>query len=68
MYLCRCNEKSTKTIIGISGGVILLALLSFFTFGRHSKVVEGLKQQTASLMKKSTSQTSTWTWRRHSPI
>lgn len=45
-------KKSTKTIIGISGGVILLALLSFFTFGRHSKVVEGLKQQTASLMKK----------------
>lgn len=45
-------KNSTKKIIAISAGLVLLAACCLLTFGRHSKVVEGIKQQTASLMKK----------------
>lgn len=43
----------SKTLrIGIISGVILLlALGSLFTFGRHTKVVESIKQQAASVMR-----------------
>ncbi|MCQ2284431.1 MAG: hypothetical protein MJZ57_05970 [Bacteroidales bacterium] len=39
-------------IICLSAGAILLAALALFTFGRHTKVIENLKQQTATLMNK----------------
>jgi hypothetical protein len=35
----------------ISGAILLLALGSLFTFGRHTKVVESIKQQAASVMR-----------------
>lgn len=43
---------STKKIIGICAGAVLLAVVCVFTFGRHSKMVEGIKQQTATMLKK----------------
>ena len=45
-------KNSTKKQISISAGAVLLVMCCIFTFGRHSKMVEGIKQQTASLMKK----------------
>lgn len=42
----------TKKIIGICAGAVLLAVVCVFTFGRHSKMVEGIKQQTATMLKK----------------
>lgn len=45
-------KNSTKKIIGFSAVVVLLAVVCLFTFGRRSKVVEGLKQQTATMLKK----------------
>lgn len=45
-------KKSTTKITAIIGGAVLLGIFCLLTFGRHSKVVEGLKQQTATLMKK----------------
>lgn len=45
-------KNSTKKQIAISAGAVLLVMCCIFTFGRHSKMVEGIKQQTASLMKK----------------
>lgn len=45
-------KPATPKILVIAGGIILVSLVCFLTFGRHSKVMENIKQQTASLMKK----------------
>ncbi|MCR4965470.1 MAG: DUF4854 domain-containing protein [Bacteroidales bacterium] len=45
------NKAGKRTIIIISGA-ILLAIAAFAIFGRHTKVVESIKQQTAVLLKK----------------
>lgn len=45
-------KSASKKILFISGGVILASLISILTFGSHSKMVENIKQQTATLMKK----------------
>lgn len=44
--------KTAKRTAIIIGGVILLAVGAFAIFGRHSKVVESIKQQTAAILKK----------------
>ena len=44
--------KTAKRTAIIVGGVILLAVASFAIFGRHSKVAESIKQQTAAILKK----------------
>ncbi len=45
-------KKKTKRVLWIAGSTILVVLAGFLTFGRHTRVVENLKQQTALLMKK----------------
>jgi len=45
------GKRSVRAAI-IVGGVILLAVAAFAIFGRHSKVAESIKQQTAVLLKK----------------
>ncbi len=45
-------RNRTKNILLASVGLLLLGGVLLFTFGRHSRVVEGIKQQTAVLMKK----------------
>lgn len=45
------GNKAKRTAIVI-GGAILLAVGAFAVFGRHSKVAESIKQQTAVLLKK----------------
>ncbi|MBR4135452.1 MAG: hypothetical protein IKU03_03460 [Bacteroidales bacterium] len=44
--------KTAKRTAFVIGGVIALAVTLFAVFGRHSKVAESLKQQTAVLLKK----------------
>ncbi len=44
--------KTAKRTAIIVGGVILLAIGLFAIFGRHTKVAESIKQQTAVLLKK----------------
>ena len=45
-------SKRAKITAAVVGGVILLAVGAFAIFGRHSKVAESIKQQTAVLLKK----------------
>ena len=45
-------SKRAKITAAVVGGVILLAVGAFAIFGRHSKVAESIKQQTAAILKK----------------
>ena len=45
-------SKKAKITAAVVGGVLLLAVGAFALFGRHSKVAESIKQQTAVLLKK----------------
>ena len=44
--------KTAKRTAAVISGVILLAVALFAIFGRHTKVAESIKQQTAVLLKK----------------
>ncbi|MBO7492648.1 MAG: hypothetical protein J6T87_00715 [Bacteroidales bacterium] len=44
--------RTAKRTAVIIGGVVLLAVAMFAIFGRHTKVAESIKQQTAVLLKK----------------
>ena len=44
--------KTTKRTAFIVGGTILLAIVLFALFGRHTKVAESIRQQTAVILKK----------------
>ena len=44
--------NKSKRIAFIIGAGVLLAVASFAIFGRHSKVAESIKQQTAAILKK----------------
>ena len=46
------KSKTAKRTAIIVGGVLLLAIAAFAIFGRHTKVAESIKQQTAVLLKK----------------
>jgi len=45
-------SKRAKITVAVVGGVLLLAVVLFAIFGRHSKVAESIKQQAAVLLKK----------------
>lgn len=45
------NPKTRNGLL-IGAGLLLLAIAAYCTFGRHTKVVEAIKQQTASIMHK----------------
>ena len=44
--------RTAKRTVVVIGGVVLLAVAMFAIFGRHTKVAESIKQQTAVLLKK----------------
>ena len=45
------NKRTIRTVI-VVGGVVLLAVGLFAIFGRHTKLVESVRQQTAVILKK----------------
>ena len=45
-------SKKAKITAAVFGGAILLAVGAFAIFGRHSRVMESIKQQTAVILKK----------------
>ena len=45
------TSRGRNIILAVAGALIALAVC-MFTFGKHTKVVEGIKKQTATLMKK----------------
>lgn len=44
--------RTAKRTVVVIGGLVLLAVAMFAIFGRHTKVAESIKQQTAVLLKK----------------
>lgn len=45
-------KHKAKYILAAVAGALMLSLVLLFTLGRHSKVAESIKQQTATLMKR----------------
>ena len=45
------NKRFVRTVI-LFGGVVLLAVGLFAIFGRHTKLAESVRQQTAVILKK----------------